>query len=594
MNKRYPLLSIAMLLGLIAAWAQGPNNTGNYYENASGMKGQELKTALYKIIKTPNVTSYAGLWTAYQTTDKRSDGFLRDWYSSTTRYVIGGNNQGANYSREGDSYNREHSFPKSWFNGGSPMNSDVVHVVPSDGYVNNRRSNYPFGEVGTITYQSNNAYSKLGKAKSDLGYSGTVFEPNDDVKGDFARIYFYMATCYEEQIANWSSDMLNNTKYPAYTDWAIKMLLRWSKLDPVDDVEKARNEACYNIQKNRNPFVDYPGLEDYIWGDLKDEVFVYDTYESSETPTVNTPQFNPGSRIFEDQISVSISCTDADAVIYYTTDGSDPTNTSTRTKYTGPLTITETTTVKAVAIIGETTSHIASATYTKYEAPVYTDDQFVKVTNANELSEGDIIAIVNEAALVALSTTQNKNNRGQTEEIQINDEILSLTEDVQQITLEGSTGSWYLNVGNSEYLHCSSDDNNRLLTSKDKNDYSKASITIDSGDASIIFSGGSSNNLRYNKANSLFSCYKTGQQPIQIYKKASSGGRKDPGLKFEPDSITIEQYDEDIVTPVLTNKYNVDVVYSSDNISVANINSTTGEIVIGRKYYCLFRRERRI
>ena len=86
------------------------------------------------------------------------------------------------------------------------MYTDLFHMYPTDGYVNNRRSNYPFGETSRPTYTSNGGFSRLGPS-SVSGYSGTVFEPNDEYKGDFARTYFYMITCYEDQIATWDSDL---------------------------------------------------------------------------------------------------------------------------------------------------------------------------------------------------------------------------------------------------------------------------------------------------------------------------------------------------------------------------------------------------
>lgn len=187
--------------------------------------------------------------------------------------------QGANYKKEGDSYNREHSMPKSWFNDARPMYTDLVHIVPTDGYVNNRRGNYPFGETNGEQYQSTGGFSKLGRSTTS-GYSGTVFEPADEYKGDFARIYFYMVTCYEKRVATWQSDMLDGTAYPALSRWALDLLLRWAKEDPVSQKETERNEAVWELQGNRNPFVDYPGLEQYVWGDKTAVAFSYDHYDS--------------------------------------------------------------------------------------------------------------------------------------------------------------------------------------------------------------------------------------------------------------------------------------------------------------------------
>ena len=278
-QKRIDFLILSLFV-VALAWAQGPNDSGVYYKNANGKKGSALKTALHKIIvrvDNNDVTSYDGLIAAYVKTDTRADGYVRDWYSNTT-YFRHDTDKAGSYEKEGDCYNREHSIPQSWFGKASPMKSDVVHVFPTDGYVNNRRSNYPFGEVGNIEYQSNNGYSKLGTCKTE-GYTGKVFEPNDEVKGDIARIYFYMATCYEDRITNWSN--MRNDSYQPYPEWQMKMLMRWSAADPVDAVEVARNNAVYNdVQNNRNPFVDYPGLEKMIWGDSQDVAFVYDNYET--------------------------------------------------------------------------------------------------------------------------------------------------------------------------------------------------------------------------------------------------------------------------------------------------------------------------
>lgn len=269
----------AMMLGACVALAQGPNNSGTYYKPADGKSGKSLKTAMAEVIVDHSAISYSGLWKCFYTTDRRSDGKVWDMYSSATNYTMGGPQQGANYKKEGDSYNREHSMPKSWFNDARPMYTDLVHIVPTDGYVNNRRGNYPFGETNGEQYQSAGGFSKLGRSTTS-GYSGTVFEPADEYKGDFARIYFYMVTCYEKRVATWQSDMLDGTAYPALSRWALDLLLRWAKEDPVSQKETERNEAVWELQGNRNPFVDYPGLEQYVWGDKTAVAFSYDHYDS--------------------------------------------------------------------------------------------------------------------------------------------------------------------------------------------------------------------------------------------------------------------------------------------------------------------------
>lgn len=268
-------LMLAILLPALSGYAQTPTE---YYKNADGKKGAELKTAMSRVIYKSSNPGYNKLLEMYHTSDKRADGKLWDMYSNTTNFEIGGSAENHQYNKEGDGYNREHSVPQSWFNENAPMKSDGFHVVPTDGYVNNRRSNYPYGEVGSATYTSNNKFSKLGTCTT-TGYSGTVFEPNDEYKGDFARIYFYMVTCYENQCTNWTGNVFANNKYPGLVKWQLDMLMRWAAQDPVSKKEIDRNNAVYAHQGNRNPYVDYPGLEQYIWGSLKETEFSYNDYE---------------------------------------------------------------------------------------------------------------------------------------------------------------------------------------------------------------------------------------------------------------------------------------------------------------------------
>ena len=273
----------------LLASAQGPNSSGDYYSAANG-----LKTALCHIIYSRTEQEYSALWSAFYTTDKRDgDGNkLWDMYSNHTPYLVLGTNQdtGSGGNVEGQYYNREHSFPQSWFGGENkkPMYTDLHHIYPTDKCVNGKRASYPFGETNGESYKSENNFSKLG-ACTYSGYSGTVFEPADEYKGDFARTYFYMVTCYEEKLHDWytnfsSTDVVNvldGNTYPGLKTWQLNMLMAWAAADPVSQKEINRNTAVKNIQGNRNPFIDYPGLEQYIWGSKTDVAFSYDNYEGS-------------------------------------------------------------------------------------------------------------------------------------------------------------------------------------------------------------------------------------------------------------------------------------------------------------------------
>lgn len=262
---------VLFFLSFQFGYAQIPSG---YYDDVSGKTGYTLKTSLYNIIKDHNAQTYNDLWDLYPTSDTKTNGKVWDMYSD----VPGGTpayeytfitDQCGNYSGEGSCYNREHSFPKSWFNDASPMVTDAFHIVPTDGYVNGKRGNLPYGEVGTATYTSSNG-SKVG-ACDYPGYTGIVFEPIDAYKGDFARGYFYMATRYEDIIAGWETNntngdaMLNGTSDQVFEDWALDMLIAWNNADPVSQKEIDRNEAIYNFQGNRNPFIDHPEYVASIW-----------------------------------------------------------------------------------------------------------------------------------------------------------------------------------------------------------------------------------------------------------------------------------------------------------------------------------------
>ncbi|MDE5750188.1 MAG: endonuclease, partial [Duncaniella sp.] len=259
-------LTLALVCG--GAAAEAPSG---YYTTCEGKKGAALLSALCDKISSHTNVGYDGLWNVYLTSDVRPNGTVWDMYS--TKEWTPGKNQCGNYSKVGDCYNREHSLPKSWFSEAQPMKSDAFHVYPTDGKVNGQRSNYPYGEcAGGTTLASNGSVKALGRlGKSTFpGYSGTVFEPVDEYKGDFARTYFYMAACYNDRVKNWNSDMLAQNSYPVFTTWATELLLKWHRQDPVSQKELDRNDAVYAKQHNRNPFIDYPDLVEHIWGTDKD------------------------------------------------------------------------------------------------------------------------------------------------------------------------------------------------------------------------------------------------------------------------------------------------------------------------------------
>lgn len=245
--------------------AQAP---AGYYDAANGLFGDSLRAALHQIISNHSPVAYSQIFAIFPDTDAKADQSVWDMYSDIPgsnppyAYYFVASDQCGNYSQEGDCFNREHSFPKSWFGGEvMPMFSDLHHVYPTDGFVNGKRGNLPYGEVGQAEWVSLNG-SRLG-SNTVAGYSGDVFEPIDAYKGDLARTYFYMATRYYQQDASWPGSPM--TQGAMLLTWALDMLIDWHQQDGVSQKEIDRNNAVYSAQGNRNPFIDYPHFVDYLW-----------------------------------------------------------------------------------------------------------------------------------------------------------------------------------------------------------------------------------------------------------------------------------------------------------------------------------------
>lgn len=287
MKKAY---SLGLLLFTVLGFAQIP---AGYYDTATGT-GTTLKTQLYNKIKGHTDQGYGGLYVTYQTSDVdnfyENDGTILDMYSEKPtavdpyNFTTGSTQRCGNYSNEGDCYNREHIIPQSVFNEDAPMHNDAHFITPTDGKVNGVRSNYPHGVVGTATFTSLNG-SKLGPALNSgyaAGYSGTVFEPIDEFKGDIARMYFYFATRYQNVITTWGNAygmFASGNSGQVFTPTFMNILVQWHNQDPVSPREIARNNAIYLRQGNRNPYVDHPEYVAAIWG-LPLATPVYDKLEN--------------------------------------------------------------------------------------------------------------------------------------------------------------------------------------------------------------------------------------------------------------------------------------------------------------------------
>lgn len=288
-SLRIKLFGVLLLMtGLSLFWAK--DIPVDYYGKADGCKGPALKTALHELIREHSCpsfdqnTSARFWWENYFTkTDWHPDGYFWDMYSKEKhdRYI------------DGSVQSREHCMPRSWWGkkdkySSYDANGDLHNIFPSDYKANSAKSNLPLGETGVTRF--NNKACKVGHNTYSNGYKGQVFEPADEYKGDFARVYFYMVTCYEDYAYTWRADALKSMiqagAYPGMQSWAIEMLLKWHRNDPVSEKEKVRNTEVFRIQGNRNPFIDHPELVEYIWGNRVKENF----YLSEDNKTTGKPQ----------------------------------------------------------------------------------------------------------------------------------------------------------------------------------------------------------------------------------------------------------------------------------------------------------------
>ena len=261
-----------------------------YYEDLQGKSGKSLFDAVQKVTKEGYTSlGYDGLWGAFKTTDKKSNGKVWDMYSDCNWTF--GSDQCGSYSSECDCYNREHSIPKSWFGGStSGPGCDIFHLVPTDGKVNGMRSNYAFGEVSSASYTYDGA--KKGSAKSitiiggntiagnagtTISCSGTVFEPRDEYKGDFARGYMgsLLKWAGDKSFTTGDGSKIFTTTFSSgsfgLTKYGVALLMKWHRQDPVSQKEVDRNNGIQQTQGNRNPFIDYPYLAEFIWGEKAGE-----------------------------------------------------------------------------------------------------------------------------------------------------------------------------------------------------------------------------------------------------------------------------------------------------------------------------------
>lgn len=280
------IMTFGIICGMNAEYKPG------YYNNMDGKSKTALKAAAKQCIEKHTVLEYYDLPNYWQYSDvypELYNGQTRWWemYSNNIYLIQNGQTPKASFSA--NKMQREHSVPKSWWKHNGDVEytaaySDMWNLYPSDGPANQAKLNYPLGPTRAATYD--NGCTKVGPAMTGYGGgSANVFEPADEYKGDFARSFFYMATVYDD--LPWTINyMYAQNTYPTLQPWAFQMLLQWARMDPVSQKEIDRNDAVELSQGNRNPFIDFPELAEYIWGTRTEEVFLLDEQGGNVTPPI--------------------------------------------------------------------------------------------------------------------------------------------------------------------------------------------------------------------------------------------------------------------------------------------------------------------
>lgn len=523
MKKSKLLLSLALFsLTMTAAIPDG------YYDRLEGLNGVSLKKAAKAVAKNHTVISYGdNTWDAFRKTDVTMINGREAWwdmYSNDVVYVSTGHG----------GLNIEHSVPNSWWDGDkNAAYKDLFHLNPSNATANNRKGNFPLAELQSVTWE--NGVTFVGKPVSGQGGgSSNAYEPADRYKGDFARTYMYMFTIYDDiawgtrftWMYDTSSDLL-------LRPWAYNLLLKWDHQDPIDDKERNRNEAIYLIQKNRNPFIDLPGLGDYIWGDKRDIPF-HASGEISAAPTAPvfdgyTRNGNEFTGTWWEPVVVTISA--ARGEIRYSIDGGP------YKVYTDGIEFEqaeegEVHQIRALAATytdddEELISAVSTLTLTASDPtvapPSVGEGLWNLVTSSSQLTEDGLYVITDTAGSALMGWDLDKSffSAAGSPDFAGSDHsaIKSVGEDVAVITLTKSGNGWRMGVADTagdfkgEIVSTSA---KTVGLANNKGGGSVATISISGSTSDISF--GSAGKLQYNANAPRFTTYTSSQKPLSLYK----------------------------------------------------------------------------
>lgn len=579
------LFSLVLMLGLASYTLPGYSidraSLVSYASSLKGKKKAELKTAIYNLCQPDYVPSYGsgsnGTWYYFYVTDRNvATNECINRYS-TNKYYFG--SRGSAIS----GMNIEHSFPKSWW-GGAKNNAykDLYNLYPSESSSNSSKSNYPMGKVTNPKDAS--AYELVGTGTA--GSNGTInlFEPNDTWKGDFCRSYFYMATIYQN--LTWQGTQgkqeLQNDDWPTLQEWAYTLYLEWTREDQVLDVEVERNNAVYGIQGNRNLYIDFPYLAEYVWGDSIDVEFDPTTsittaeddhrYTTTST-TVSAPTFSLVSGTYDSEQTVTISCLTSGAKIYYTTDGTTPTSSS--TEYTAPITISKTTTLKAIAVYGGVESGVRTAVYT------FSSTYRYELATTIESGKKYLIVANNSGTLKAASPLTTNYGYIQAQTVTATNNVISLDTEDYEFTFTVSGSGYTIQQSDGKYLYQTESYNSFNVSTSAPSDGGIWTVVKQSDGTFKITNVSMSKYIQYSTTYGSYGSYSS-ESGIMPNLYVLSTDPIDCDLVYSESSASVMYGDDELILPSLTNSYNVSpITYSSSNTSVATINTSGGVTLTG-------------
>ena len=478
----------------VPALADAP---AGYYNSLEGKTGTELMKAVKTVgFKNHKTISYGDqTWVAFKKTDVRIVNGRECWWD-----MYSSNNVAVSSGHPG--MNIEHSVANSWWDGTkNDAYKDIVHLNPSDATANNRKGNFPLGEISDLTWD--NGVTFVGKPVSGQGGgSGTVYEPHDDYKGDFARVFMYMFTIYKDMA--WGTRftwMYDTSSDLMLKPWAYQLLLKWSAADPVSQKERDRNDGIAVTQGNRNPFIDLPDLAEYIWGSKLGQPYHVD---GAHNPDPIDPDPIDPDPVDPDPV-------DPDPV--------DPTP----------------------------------------EDPSLTPGTYVLVASQSDIRAGESYLILGSKSHVAMSLTQNKNKTyfEPTATIDIDGNIISeAPSDAALITLEAQGDGYALKAsdlaGNQKGYLFSSSEKTINLTDYSTTQGVKAKLTYSSQGVAVVYGASASSGsgaLYYNKSATRFTTYNSnGQERLDFYRKVKETSGVEEVEEID-DSCLVEVWGNNILVP---------------------------------------------